>query len=743
MVTIKDVAKYAGVSHGTVSNVLKGMSSVSLENVIKVERAIRELGYRPNATARNLKTNRSLAVGIILPNITDRMYAQFYSAAEAMLTESNYDVELFVTHDVPEKETAILSRANSLKFAGVIIATCQPGNTLLFEEFLSAGIKMVFIERDPDPSLDCNSVGCRNDKSVHYAIKTLLADGCKHIALITGPETYSSEQLCVQGYKRALADIAREVEPEYIHSTSFSIEDGFRATVQLLSLPDPPDAILCSSTQLTDGMLGALRYVCNGKRPRIASLSEAQWNDNRYPGVLMLPRASLDLGEAAATLLLENINNAAFFDSKRILINNAWVDSENKAHTTARFSGETIRAAMIEGDMSSAVKSLLPDLYHKHGIKVELDIFPHESLYDFITKEAHSERYDVFSVDILWLKEFAANGLLYELTPIADDAFMESINTQPDLFDDFARFNGHIYAIPHMYCNQLLFYRKDLFENYSCRRRFYEQYKTELKAPHTWAEFNAIARFFTQEYNPHSETEYGTTLGGRYSSAALCEYLTRFYAYGAEVFDHRGRVTLCSPAAIKALQNYCESFLYASPGSPNHWWHEQVSEFAEGKAAMMMMYSSYVSPLMDRNTSHVVGKTSFCAIPGGRPVLGGWSFGINARSKKKEASSAFIQWVSGKDLAIPLTLLGNFSASKTVFESNDIKTIYPWIPKSLEIYPNSVRRSLPKDKAGLSIKRYEQIIAGAVHDSIIGKALPADALKTAAAELTALLENNF
>jgi ABC-type glycerol-3-phosphate transport system substrate-binding protein len=363
----------------------------------------------------------------------------------------------------------------------------------------------------------------------------------------------------------------------------------------------------------------------------------------------------------------------------------------------------------------------------------------HEELYEYTLKQTEKSDFDVFLVDVLWLREFAAKGLLADLTPHTREDFMDVIDIQPEFFDDFACYNSSVYAIPYQYSNQLLYYRKDLFDNMKNRRMFYEQYKVELKCPRTWAEYNAVARFFTREFNPESETLYGTTLGGRYSSAALCEFLPRLWAYGADVFDRHGRVAIDSPDAVKALNNYCESFRYASPGSSNHWWHEQVSEFASGDVAMMILYSSYVSPLVDASVSKVVGKVAFASIPGAKPVLGGWSFAINRRSKSQSAALQFIKWACSRDLAIPSTLLGNLSACRSIYNNAEVKSIYPWIAKSLEIYPDSMRRALPKEKAAVGIKRYEEIIAEAVHESILGNIAPAGAIKKAAEGLTALL----
>jgi ABC-type glycerol-3-phosphate transport system substrate-binding protein len=210
------------------------------------------------------------------------------------------------------------------------------------------------------------------------------------------------------------------------------------------------------------------------------------------------------------------------------------------------------------------------------------------------------------------------------------------------------------------------------------------------------------------------------------------------WAYGGDVFGLSGNVIIDSKEAAKALKNYCESFQYAPPGSPEYWWHEQVHDFAEGKAAMMMMYSSYVSSITDSDISNVVGQVGFAPVPGLNPVLGGWSLSINSSSRQITEALLFIKWACGKELSIPNTLLGNLSANKHVFTSNEIFMMYPWIRYSLEIFPTSKKRTLPPNKLHASIQHYEQIIAHAVHQSIIGSEDPAAALQQAAKSLREL-----
>ena len=161
MVTIKDVAKYAGVSHGTVSNVLNGAPSVSLENIKKVEEAIRVLGYQPNISARNLKSSHDRDVAVVLPNISDSLFAALYTTLDELFTQKEMSVRLFLTDDMEEKELSAFDELRRQQIRSAVVVTCQPDNTALFSELLKSGMRLVFVEREPQ-GLDCNFISFRN-----------------------------------------------------------------------------------------------------------------------------------------------------------------------------------------------------------------------------------------------------------------------------------------------------------------------------------------------------------------------------------------------------------------------------------------------------------------------------------------------------------------------------------------------------------------------------------------------------
>lgn len=746
MATIKDVAKLAGVSHGTVSNILKGLRGVSLEKVKRVEDAMKELGFQPAAAARSLKTNRTMTVGVVLPNITDPCYSQIFTGVERVLSENQYATSLYITSEVPANERKVLRQIQQQRMDGIIIATCQPKNTKLFEQLTSADIKMVFIEREAHEA-DFSFVGFKNKFTVYDATLQLIDMGYKTVALVTGPEEYHSECQCMTGYKNALQERSREFDPMWAEITNMDKESSFKAAFRLLQREEIPDAILASTTQIAEGIYKAI-HLCEdnlAKKPLVIALGQDSWTNRDSGDGFFLSRQAITLGENAAEILLENIHHAAFFESKRILLDNPKVDlcRSKQGETVQRKSAGQgkIKVLMLDSSASYATRSLLADFKRKEGIAADIDVLSYKELYDAIRKGDATGMYDVFQVDIPWLPEFVEDGILHNLSGLIEENPASIQDLIPGILDSYSKYDDKFFVLPYMYGTQILYYRKDLFEEPIYQRLFYEKYRAELKPPKTWTEFNAIAKFFTLEFNPDSPTLYGTTLGGKFSSGSVCEFLPRKWAYGGVSFDPHGNVKLNSKETIKALTNYCESFKYASPTSTEHWWGEQVEEFCQGKAAMMVLFMSHATDITDRYKSKVVGKVGYDLIPGGCPLLGGWSLGINRCSDRKEEAFKFASWACCKEMAIPYTILGGSTPCVNLYKNSELLSVYPWLPKSLESFNISRKRTMPKSVGGrvVSERQYEEILGEAVYLSITNRLQPEQAISAAAEKLQDLM----
>lgn len=750
MTTIKDVAKLAGVSHGTVSNILNGIKGVSIDKVKKVEDAIKELGYQPDATARSLKKSRTMNVGVVLPNIIDPCFSQLFTGIERVLSDKQYTASLYITSEIAANEKKILNQIQQQRMDGIIISTCQPQKAKVFDQMMQSGIKFVFVEREVDGAAynaDYNFVGFNYKKTIYNATRQLLEKGYRTIALVVGPDEYSSEKLCINGYMSALNDFGMTVNNKLIEITNHDKESSFKAALRLLHLGEVPEFIITSTTQIAEGVMMALSiyegHLTNS--PQILSLSEDSWTNNSYPNIIKLPRQFMQIGETAAEVLLDNIESPAFHEAKNIILDcldsPLTIESNKRSVKINHIScADSIKVLMLDSSASYATFSLLADFRKKEGINVDIDTLSYKELYEAIKQESCASTYDVFEVDIPWLPEMAEREMLFDLSGYIENNPKTIENLIPGILNEYARYNDKFHVLPYMYGTQLLFYRKDLFEDIKYQRLFYEEYRTELRPPKTWLEYNAIARFFTKEFNPESPTQYGTTLGGKYSSGSVCEFLPRKWAYGGRSFDESGGVTLNSKETVKALKNYCESYKYASPSSTEHWWGEQVEEFCKGKAAMMVLFMSHATDITDRYKSKVVGKVGYDIIPGGVPLLGGWSLGINSNSNKKEQAFKFISWACCKDMAIPYTILGGSTPCINLYKSAELVSVYPWLPKSLESFSISRKRSMPKSFGGLVVseRQYEEILGEAVYKSITNQLLPEEAIKIAALKLQQL-----
>ncbi len=744
MATIKDVARLAGVSHGTVSNVLRRHRGVGLDKIQRVESAIRELGYRPTAAARSLKTSKSTVVAVVLPNIFDSAFAQLLHGVERTLGDRGFTATLYVTSGIVEQERRILEAIRGSYVAGLIIASCQPGNVEQFEDLHGERMSTVFVEREI-PGSEFNFLAFNNRKHVHRAVAELIGSGSRRIALMAGPPEFYSEKKAIEGYREALAAGLPAGCYQNVVITNSDKESAFNMAFGLLQAERPPDAIVTTGTQIAEGLLKALSYAREGHAapPRVVSLWSDSWSDLSVTNVVKLRRPYMHLGKLAATMLVESAEDA-FREARRTVLDDcsgiSLLESARAGRTPSKRRSATLKALLLESPSSYATLCLLDDFQRKTGTGVEVTTLKYAELYDAVIEGAGGG-YDVCQVDIPWLPELSERRLFQDLDELiaVDRGLLERFI--PGILDHFARARGRCYGIPYMYCSQLLFYRKDLFTNLRYQSMFASQHRAELLVPRSWNEFNVVARFFTRALNPESETRYGTTLGGSCYSGALCEYLPRLRTFGGETFDGQGRVVLESAQALKALRNYCESYRYASPSSPEHWWEEQVEEFRSGEAAMMVLFSAHAAGIVDRNSSRIVGSIGYDVIPGNQPLLGGYSLCISSGTRQKKSAYEFIRWAC-TELSAASTILGASVPTRDMASNTEVLSIFPWYLKAFDVLPSTQVRTVPRTgrNTPASEHRFEEILGGAVHHAITQVESPESAIARAASELRQLLK---
>ena len=737
MATMKDVAKLAKVSHGTVSNVLNGSKSVSSDKIKRVEQAMAELGYKPNVLARNLKTNRTGRIEVFLPDILNPAYAKLFEEIDRRASEKGYAAYLRVCSDIPDRECDMLEKAQMMGADGVILLTCQPGNTEFFTHLIEGGLPSVFIHRKVTV-YHMNNLDMDIRAAIIESIHGQYASGFERIAIVAGPQEYSFETECVDAYFNALRKVKRSIETSYIETVNSNKESAMRAAIRLMELESPPQVIYTTDRMLSEGVECALAVAAKPQmaKPVVITLDAQDWTKAKgeKDNTLLLPYTKM--AQKAFDMLKEIVQTEDTRGGRSISVPCSPSTGLAAARCFDIGARRKIRILTQDSPASHSIRSLAADFNRSTGIEFELNQVPYSSLLKEIQHGIPAGDYDVFSFDLAWMKELALGGYMQDLSEFYPDQHMLSEMFSEDVLREHCYFRDMLVALPFSLTVQLLFYRKDLFEQLKNKRLYYELNKQELRVPATWEEYNQVAPFFTKKYNPDSETLFGTTLGAMHASGAVCEYLPRVWAEGGSIFEN-GKAVIDSEPCVRALTGYMESFSYASPESPAQWWDEQVERFSRGEAALMAMFSDHATVLEDRSISAVVGKVGCTLLPGRVSVLGGWSVAVNPYTQNKREAFEFAKWTACEALMMPNAMLGRIIPYRTIFESSELYKLYPWYRTLPQAFACTKRRSMPKNSKGEGVSEavLEKIIADAVHTTLEKRKTPKEALSEAAKRL--------
>lgn len=308
--TQKELAKLAGVSSGTVSNVISGVTEVSERSRRKVLDAIKALNYQPNLIARSLRTNRTHTLGIVIPDITIPFFARVIRGAESAAREAGYYLSVLDSESNHSRETAMMEILRSQRVEGVLLVTAgghkwseQESATLL------SGVPVVCVDRLPT-GLEVDSVCVDDFRAAEMAILHLIERGYTKISIITGPLALQNEQERLRGYRSAMRRSGLPVTSCMVWKGSFEPDEV--ATLCREGLQDPasrPTALFA-----TNGVTGlaALRamYAMGITTPKdiaCVTFDELTTEDFFRPGITSVVQPAHDIGHRAVEVLLRRI----------------------------------------------------------------------------------------------------------------------------------------------------------------------------------------------------------------------------------------------------------------------------------------------------------------------------------------------------------------------------------------------------------------------------------------------------
>lgn len=319
MVTIKEIAKKAGVSVGTVSKVLNYDETVSEINKNKVIRTIKELNYRPNRIARSLSKGRTKNVGFIIPDIANPFFPELVRGASDVLISEGYYVFLCSSDNDPAKEDLYIDDLISMWIDGIIIAPSDTENRdiSIFNKVISP---FVVVDREIK-ELDVDLVIINNKKGSYSAVNYLIDNGHKKIVVLTGPKHTKTAQNRFIGWKKAMEEnnLFRE---EFSFWGNFSIDSGYEMMKKVFDSLGLVDAVFACNDLIA---LGAMQAIEEKKYKIPDDISIVGFDDiylSRFlkPPLTTVKQPICEMGKMAAEILLDRINGSKSSSPKKVVV---------------------------------------------------------------------------------------------------------------------------------------------------------------------------------------------------------------------------------------------------------------------------------------------------------------------------------------------------------------------------------------------------------------------------------------
>ena len=255
-VTIKDVAKRAGVSASTVSRVVNADCRISDKTRNKVLACMDELGYQVNNIARSLKTNRTMTVGFISPELTNDVFMNIARGAEDEFRKHGYNIIICNSNEnIIDEEDRIRLLIQKCTDGMIIIPASPEGKH--YRQIREAGQPLVLVDRLV-ADFESDAVLVDNINGSYTAVEYLINRGHRRIGFIGGDIRLTSAEERFEGYRRALADYCIPMEESIIRFGDYHVESGYRIMKEMAELPDPPRYVFISNYYMH---LGAMKYL--------------------------------------------------------------------------------------------------------------------------------------------------------------------------------------------------------------------------------------------------------------------------------------------------------------------------------------------------------------------------------------------------------------------------------------------------------------------------------------------------
>lgn len=306
---IEKVAQKARVSTATVSRTINGLGNVRPETATRVWDAVKALGFYPNAYARTLGSGRSRILGLIISDICNPFFPDLVKSFQDAALRSGYEVLLTNTNYDPERMATCARRMLERRVEGVAIMTSETDEQML-EELTNRGVPVVFLDAGKVQNRTSN-IRVRYPQGIAEAIKHLYGLGHRRIGFLSGPSNLSSARTRRSAFLRELKKYGIPLEKDLIQEGNHKLSGGEAAAERILSLPQPPTAILASNDLTAAGALRTIhrRGLSVPDDISVVGFDDIDTCELTVPPLTTIRLSRSELGERAFSALFRVLQN--------------------------------------------------------------------------------------------------------------------------------------------------------------------------------------------------------------------------------------------------------------------------------------------------------------------------------------------------------------------------------------------------------------------------------------------------
>jgi LacI family transcriptional regulator len=306
-VTMRDIARQAGVHMSTVSRVLNqpALTSSRTPTAVKIRKIAEELGYEPDQGAASLRSGRTRTIGVVMTRLSDVVVAAVYEAIERTLSKSGFQALLVGADDEPDAQRRKADLLLGRRVDGLLLGASRLDEPFL-EQLRRREVPYVLVLRS---SADHPSVTLDDELGGFLAGRHLIEQGHRRVGLVAGSQHTSTGRERQRGFLRAFAEAGIPVDPAHIVETGFHVEAGYSAAQVLMSRHDPPTGIFAMTDYSALGVIGA----CRDRGLEVGrDFALVGYHDMSISPQLSIPLTSLhspldEIGGHAARLLLNRV----------------------------------------------------------------------------------------------------------------------------------------------------------------------------------------------------------------------------------------------------------------------------------------------------------------------------------------------------------------------------------------------------------------------------------------------------